>query len=51
MRRDPRDLEEEREGGKLSGRAWGLVLGAWLAAFAFLAVVVLPLLFSLCGTA
>ncbi len=52
MHRDPlplkRETEEEAD-RKLSTRAWGIVLGAWAALFAFLALVILPLLFSLCG--
>ncbi len=39
---------EEGTSRKLSARAWGILLGAWAALFAFLALVVLPLLFSLC---
>ncbi len=47
MHRDTREVDEE--GRKLSARAWGLLLGAWAALFAVLALVVLPLFFSLCG--
>lgn len=31
-----------------SARAWGIGLGAWVALFAFLAVIVIPLLFAQC---
>ena len=48
MHRDPGDVREDAEGRKLSGRAWGMVLGAWAAFFAFLALVVAPILFSMC---
>jgi hypothetical protein len=40
------DLDDER---RSLGRAWGIVLGAWAVAFALLALVVAPLLFSLCA--
>ncbi len=49
MHRDPRELTQDEEGRKLSGRAWGLLLGTWAAFFSILALVVLPVLFSLCG--
>ncbi len=42
-------MTDEEEGRKLSARGWGVVLGAWFALFAFLAIVVMPILFSLCG--
>ena len=52
MRRDPRQLgagtSEEEEAKRSSGRAWGVVLGAWAVAFALLAIVGVPLLFSVC---
>lgn len=41
-------MSQEEEGRRLSGRAWGIVLGGWAAFFAFIAVVALPLLFGLC---
>jgi hypothetical protein len=51
VHRDPRELsnDEDSEDARRSvGRAWGIVLGAWVALFAFLAFVVTPLLFSVC---
>ena len=49
MHRDPSDVDEA-EVRKASGRAWGLVLGAWAVLFALLALVIAPLLFSaVCG--
>ena len=33
---------------RITARAWGIVLGAWVALFVFLALVVTPLLFSVC---
>ena len=29
-------------------RAWGIALGAWIALFTFLGIVVVPLLFAQC---
>ena len=40
--------DEER---RSAGRAWGLVLGAWVVFFTLLALVVAPLVFSLCERA
>jgi hypothetical protein len=51
VRRDPPDLagDDEEQGARISGRAWGVVLGAWIALFAFLGLIVLPILFATCG--
>ena len=51
MRRDPREVTQARDPDderRISGRAWGVVLGLWAAFFTFLALVGAPLLFSLC---
>jgi hypothetical protein len=50
VRRDPRALTErsEDEDRRVPARAWGIVLGLWIALFTFLAFVVAPLAFSLC---
>lgn len=42
--------EDDEEGARrITGRAWGVVLGAWIALFAFLGLVLLPVLFATCG--
>jgi hypothetical protein len=50
MRRDPREMietpEEER---RVATRAWAIVLGAWIVGLVILALVVTPLLFSVCA--
>lgn len=52
MHRDPRDVveEDEEEGARrIAGRAWGVVLAAWIALFAFLGLIAMPVLFATCG--
>ena len=50
MRRPPQRVDHpEDPERKLGIRAWGIVLGVWMAFFAFLAIVVAPVLFSQCG--
>jgi hypothetical protein len=49
VRGDPREVRAEKEpDARSAGRAWGFVLGAWAVFFTVLALVVAPLLFSLC---
>ena len=43
--------DDPEEARRRIGRAWGIVLGAWVALFVFLALVAAPLLFSLCERA
>ena len=41
------DREEPQRVTRLF-RAWGMVLGVWIALFVFLGIIVVPLLFAQC---
>lgn len=51
MRRDPRPVGDPDPGSPLPLRATAIVLGFWIGGLVILALIVVPMLFALCGPA